>query len=396
MGAKSAIRHGLWIAWKDLLDISRNRMGLAMLILMPLFMMGMVGFIFPSNSGMSHVPVALANLDTVQSNTSLSTAFVAQLEALNNKTGMMDLSTVSTATDVKSNIQNGQQSAGIILESNFTSNLKSGKQADVTIVIDQSSPQTASLVQGTLTQVIQQMGTQTATYGLNQTYKTPLNYSLSQIAPFNVQTTGIVAGQTNYFQFVAPGIMAMVVMMSIMTGLPHAISYEREIGTLDGMLAAPVHRMSILGGKVIAQTTRGMLQGIMILILSIVLFGVVVQGSIMLVLGLLLLSVFSLVGLGILITSFASTEETATMIMMTLTFPMMFLSGVFFPLQQMPQFMQVIAQFLPLTYAVSALRRVVVLGAGVPAISTDIIILFVFGIVLLSIALLAFERAMKR
>lgn len=396
MGVRSGIRQALWIAWKDLLDISRNRMGLMMLILMPLFMMGMVGFIFPSNSGISHVPVALANLDTAQGNTSLSTKFVAQLEAMNNETGMMDLSTVGSAADVKSNIQNGQQSAGIIIGSNFTSNLKTGKQAEVTIVTDQSSPQTASLVQSVLTKVIEQMGTQTATYGLNQTYKTPLNYSLAQIVPYNVQTTGIVPGQTNYFQFVAPGIMAMVVMMSIMTGLPHAISYEREIGTLDGMLAAPVHRMSILGGKVIAQTTRGMLQGIMILVLSIVLFGVVVQGSIALVLGLLLLSVFSLVGLGILITSFASTEETATMIMMTLTFPMMFLSGVFFPLQQMPQFMQVIAQFLPLTYAVSALRRVVVLGAGVPAISTDIIILFGFGIVLLSVALFSFERAMKR
>ena len=371
-------------------------MGLVMLILMPLFMMGMVGYIFPSNSGMSNVPVALANLDAVQGNASLSTKFVAQLEALNNKTGMMDLSTVGSAADVKSNIQNGQQSAGIIIGSNFTSNLNSGKQADVTIVNDQSNPQTASLIQTQLTQVIEQMGTQTATYGLNQTYKTPLNYSLAQVAPYNIQTTGIVPGQTNYFEFVAPGIMGMVVMMSLMTGLPHAISFEREVGTLDGMLAAPVHRMSILGGKVIAQTTRGMIQGIIVLTLSIVLFGVVVQGSIALILGILLLGVFSLVGLGILITSFTSTEETATMIMMTLTFPMMFLSGVFFPISQMPQFMQVIAQFLPLTYAISALRKVVVLGVGIPAISTDIIILFGFGIVLLSAALLAFERAMKR
>ena len=397
MGVRSGIRHALWIAWKDLLDISRNRMGLVMLILMPLFMMGMVGYIFPSNSGMSNVPVALVNLDAAQGNASLSTKFVAQLNALNNKTGMMDLSTVGSATDVKSNIQNGQQSAGIIIGSNFTSDLKTGKQADVTLVLDQSNPQTASLIETQLTQAIEQMGTQTATYGLNQTYKTPLNYSLAQVAPYNVQTTGIVPGQTtNYFEFVAPGIMGMVVMMSLMTGLPHAISFEREVGTLDGMLAAPVHRMSILGGKVIAQTTRGMMQGIIVLTLSIVLFGVVVQGSIALILGILLLGVFSLVGLGILITSFTSTEETATMIMMTLTFPMMFLSGVFFPISQMPQFMQVIAQFLPLTYTISALRQVVVLGVGVPAISRDIVILFGFGIVLLSAALVAFEHAMKR
>lgn len=396
MGARTAIRHALWIAWKDLLDISRNRMGLLMLVLMPLFMMGMVGYIFPSNNGMSHVPVALVNLDTAQGNASLSTKFIAQLEAINNKAGMMDLTTASSADEVKSDIQNGQQSAGIIIGSNFTSDLKSGKQGDITVVIDQSNPQTAALVQTGLTQAIGQLGTQYATIGLNQTYKTPLNSSLARVVPYDVHTTGTVSGQTNYFEFVAPGIMAMVVMMSLMTGLPHAISFEREMGTLDGMLAAPVHRMSILGGKVIAQTTRGMFQGLMVLALSIVLFGVVIQGSIALVLGLLLLGVFSLVGLGILITSFTSTEETATMIMMTLTFPMMFLSGVFFPIQQMPGFMQVIAQFLPLTYAVSALRRVVVLGVGVSAISTDIIILFGFGVVLLAVALAAFERAMKR
>jgi ABC-2 type transport system permease protein len=367
-----------------------------LIIIMPLFMMGMVGYIFPSNNSISHVPVALVNLDAAQGNTSLSTQFVAQLQALNNKTGMMDLSTAASADDVKSSIQNGQQSAGIIIGTNFTSNLESGKQADVTLIIDQSNPQLENLVQGALTQAIGQMGTQTAVQDLNLTDNTPLNLSLARVAPYNVQTTGVVSGPSNYFQFVAPGITAMVAMMSLMTGLPHAISFERDVGTLDGMLAAPVHRMSIVGGKVIAQTVRGMIEGLVALALAIFLFGVDVHGSMALVLGLLLLTVFSIVGLGILVTSLAGTEETATMIMMSLLFPMMFFSGVFFPLQLMPSFMQVIAQFFPLTHAVTALRRVVVLGAGISAISTDVIILFGFGIVLLLVALVAFEWAMKR
>ncbi len=393
---KSAVLHTLWIAHKDLLEFSRNRVALVLIIIMPLFMMGMVGYIFPSNNSISHVPVALVNLDAAQGNTSRSTQFVAQLQALNNKTGAMDLSTAASAEDVKSSIQNGQQSAGIIIGTNFTSNLESGKQADVTLIIDQSNPQLENLVQGALTTAIGQMGTQTAVQDLNLTDKTPLDLSLARVAPYNVQTTGVVSGPSNYFQFVAPGITAMVAMMSLMTGLPHAISFERDVGTLDGMLAAPVHRMSIVGGKVIAQTVRGMIEGLVALALAIFLFGVDVHGSMALVLGLLLLTVFSIVGLGILITSLAGTEETATMIMMSLLFPMMFFSGVFFPLQLMPSFMQVIAQFFPLTHAVTALRRVVVLGAGISAISTDVIILFGFGIVLLLVALVAFEWAMKQ
>ena len=396
MNVRTAIRHSLWIAWKDLLDISRNRLGLAMLIIMPLFMMGMVGFIFPSNTAPTNVNVALANLDAGHGNAALGAKFVAQLDAVNNKTGMMNLSTVSSADDVKTAIQNGDQSAGIIINQNFTSNLMAGKQGGITLVIDQSNPQMSMLVQNALSQAIAQMGSQTAMHELNQTYKMPMKYTVARIQPYNVQSTGVVPGNPNYFEFVAPGIMAMVVMMSLMTGLPHAISYERETGTLDGMLVAPVHRMSVIGGKVIAQTTRGMLQGFIILTLAVLLFGVVINGSIALVIGLMLLSVFSFVGLGILITSFASTEESATMVMMTLMFPMMFLSGVFFPLQQMPEFMQVIARLLPLTYATTALRRVVVLGAGVSAIYTDIVILVTFGVVLLSIALVVFERAMRR
>jgi ABC-2 type transport system permease protein len=139
-----------------------------------------------------------------------------------------------------------------------------------------------------------------------------------------------------------------------------------------------------------------MIQGFIILLMAVLLFGVVIHGSILLVILLILLTVFSFVGLGILITSFADKEETATMVMMTLMFPMMFLSGVFFPVQQMPSYMQTLAGFLPLTYAASAMRKVMVLGAGVQAITPEIIILAVFGIVLLTVAVPMFKRAMNR
>ena len=188
----------------------------------------------------------------------------------------------------------------------------------------------------------------------------------------------------------------MVVMMALMTGLPHAISYEKDIGTLDGMLVAPINRLSIILGKVMAQTVRGMIQGFVILLLAIGLFGVVIQGSILLVVFLVLLTVFSFVGLGILITSFTDREETATMVMMTLMFPMMFLSGVFFPLQQMPWYMQDLAHFLPLTYATTAMRKVMVLGAGLDAVFLEVAILIGFGIVMLAIAVPMFKKAMSR
>jgi ABC-2 type transport system permease protein len=165
---------------------------------------------------------------------------------------------------------------------------------------------------------------------------------------------------------------------------------------MDGMMVAPINRLSIILGKTLGQTARGLLQGVIILALAIWLFGVVVQGSLLLVFGLLLLGVFSFVGLGIVITSFAKDQQTATMLMTTLIFPMMFLSGVFFPIQQMPWYMQDISKVLPLTYASSALRKVMVLGAGVPAITTELTVMVAFGAVMTAIAVPVFRRAMTR
>ena len=105
---------------------------------------------------------------------------------------------------------------------------------------------------------------------------------------------------------------------------------------------------------------------------------------------------FSFVGLGVVLTSFAKEQETAVMMMTTIMFPMMFLSGVFFPLEQMPWFMQGIAKFLPLTYVADSLRKVMVLGASIPEITSELSILIVFGLVMIAIAVPVFKRAMTR
>jgi ABC-2 type transport system permease protein len=396
MGVVRVLRHSVWICWKDLLEFSRSKMRVVMLVLMPLFMMVMVGFIFPTGSTIKDQPVALANQDLAVNNVSMGSTFVSQLNAVNAETGMLKLSNATGFDDIKTLIQDGKVSGGIIVPSNFTADIVAGKQGTITIMTDQSNPQTSMMIETVLTEVIDQLGTQLAAANLNQTYNISLAEAPAVLNPYNVQQTGIVPGNPNYFEFVAPGIMAMVVMMSLMTGLPHAISYEKDMGTLDGMLVAPTSRWAIILGKVMAQTTRGLIQGFIILLLSVVLFGVAIHGSILLVVLLIFLTVFGFVGLGILITSFADKEETATMVMMTLMFPMMFLSGVFFPIQQMPGFMQTLANFLPLTYAASAMRKVMVLGAGTGAILTDVLVLFVFGSVMLTIAVPMFKKAMNR
>jgi ABC-2 type transport system permease protein len=310
---------------------------------------------------------------------------------------MLDISNATSISALKESVQKGDIQGGIVIPSNFTQSILSSQQGILTIVTDNSNPQVSAAMQSALTAVFQNMGTMLAqqnVMALNPAINA--TNALAIVQPYNIQVEGVVSGHSSYFDFIAPGIMAMTVMMSVMTGLPAAISQEKEVGTLDGMMVAPINRLSIVVGKTLAQTARGLLQGVLILILASVLFGVSIQGSILLVFGLLLLGVFSFVGLGVVLTSFAKDQETAMMVMMTLMFPMMFLSGVFFPVQQMPWYMQSISKALPLTYAADALRKVMVLGAGIPQIATELTVLMVFGVVMTAIAVPVFKRAMTR
>ena len=398
MGARTLVSNSFRIAWKDLMELFRNRLGLVMLVLMPIFMMGMVGFIFPSNNSLDHVPVALANQDAGFGGSTVgSQIFLTALNGINEQTGMMDISNATNLNALKESVQKGEIQGGIVIPGNFTQSILSGEQGTLIIVTDNSNPQLSAAMQSALSAVFQQMGTLLAQQNV-MSLDPAINATnaLAIVQPYNITVEGVVSGHSSYFDFIAPGIMAMTVMMSVMTGLPAAISQEKEVGTLDGMMVAPINRLSIIIGKTLAQTARGLLQGVLILVLASLLFGVSIQGSILLVFGLLLLGVFSFVGLGVVLTSFAKDQETAMMVMMTLMFPMMFLSGVFFPVQQMPWYMQDISKALPLTYAADALRKVMVLGAGVPEIATELTVLIAFGVIMIAIAVPVFKRAMTR
>jgi len=311
---------------------------------------------------------------------------------------MMVLSNASSFNEIRDLVQKGELSGGIIIPSNFSECIISGKQGTIIVITDESNLQLSSSVQAVLTAVFEKMGTALAqqnVLNLNSSVITASNV-IAIVTPYTIEAQGVISNNASYLDFMAPGLIAMTVMMSVMTGLPAAISMEKEVGTMDGIMVAPVNRLSIILGKSLSQIIRGLIQGAIILTLAIGIFGVTVHGSILLIILLLLLGVFAFVGLGVVITSFAKDQETATMMMMTLMFPMLFLSGVFFPVQSMPWYMQTLSQFMPLTYASDALRKVMVLGAGIPAITTDLIVLIAFGVAMTIIAVPLFKKLMTR
>jgi ABC-2 type transport system permease protein len=394
MDTMKILKDSYHVMAKDMLEFKRNRMQLAALFIMPLIFLVMFGFIFPSGATQQHMPMGLVDLDQGQG----SSEFIAQLEAVNGNTHYMEFTNFSSVDAAMTKIKEGKLYGVIIIPSGFSNNLTSGKSGNFTVYIDNSNPQSSMQIQQVLSSTVSGMNNIKAEANVLKLSKAT-NQSVNpqaMVFPYlpNIQTT--IPGETNYFNFLAPGLMIMIVMMTVMTGIPEAISKEKEMGTFDGMLSAPISQISVIIGKTAALCTRGFIQCIMILAIAMVLFGVTIQGSILLAFFMLILGIFSFIGIGIMAISMSGDQASSTMIVNLLMFPMMFLGGVFYPIQQMPWFMQAISKFIPLTYAADAMRKIMLLNAGISDVLPQIVILVVFGIVTMAIAVPLFRKSMTR
>lgn len=386
------------ITQKDLKEFIRDRLRLITFFIMPIFMMLLVGFIFPNQNSLKNIPLGIAVKDKGEAGKQLFDIF--EKLKTDKDVYVFEVKRYTGLNEIKEGIKKQEISGGVLIPENFTRDLAANKQVEIVIIEDQSNPQISAAINQTISRAILGFSKQISIHKLNLIinkfpYLAPYSaYAL--LNPILTKLEGIVPGATNYFEFVAPGIMIMVVMTAVLTGLAASVSREKEQGTLDGILIAPINRLAIILGKALAQSIRGIVQGVIVLVLAILLFGVKVYGSLILVLVVVILSVFSFVGLGILVSAIASEQETATQLLFMFQFPMLFLSGVFFPIQQMPQIMQKIAYLLPLTYGVMAMRKVIVLGATLPEIKREVFILLTFGAITLAVSVPAFKKIITR
>jgi ABC-2 type transport system permease protein len=206
----------------------------------------------------------------------------------------------------------------------------------------------------------------------------------------------------NYIQFMYPGIIAMTVLMSsIMSAI--SIVWDREFGFLKEILVSPLGRSGIVLGKAAGGAAVAVLQAIIMLILAPIL-GVSLSFSMVLELVLVIIIVsVSLSGLGLLVASRMQSQQGFQVVVQLIIMPLIFLAGVFYPVNNVPVWMEVISKVNPLTYGVDAIRQLflgsggaVTLGVTVfghtMTVLEDVLLVAAFGIVLLSLSVWSFSK----
>jgi ABC-2 type transport system permease protein len=211
---------------------------------------------------------------------------------------------------------------------------------------------------------------------------------------------GMMGDGVDFIKFMYPGIMGMSVLMgSFMSGM--SIVWDREFGFLKEVLVAPISRVSVATGRTLGSATVATIQGIIILFLAPVIGVSISVWTILALLPLMFLLAASMGSLGILLASRIKSMEAFQAIMQMLMFPMIFMSGVFFPVQDLPGWMSIIVKINPATYGIATIRQVVlgtspdspfniiVLG-HVMTIWDNILVMAVFGAIMTILAMWSF------
>ncbi len=237
---------------------------------------------------------------------------------------------------------------------------------------------------------------------LISSFAMPLIFLIVFGAGFSRMIGTLVPG-VDYVQFIYPGIIAMTVLMnSLMSGV--SVVWDREFGFLKEILVSPLDRRGILLGKASGSATVAVLQGMMMLLLAPLLGIPISFKMIITLIPVLFVISVSISSLGLLIATRMRSQQGFQMIIQLMIMPLIFLAGVFYPVNNVPLVMEIISKVNPLTYGVDAIRQVFlgstetsVIGVTVfghtMSILDNILLVAAFGFILLSLAAVSFNRS---
>lgn len=198
--------------------------------------------------------------------------------------------------------------------------------------------------------------------------------------PRTIQTQDLT-----FISYLVPSILGMALMqLGVFSAIPLVADREKLI--LKRLNATPLRRWQLVGSNVLMRLLVGIAQATIIIGVGAGLYGVEMAGSFLLLAALIVLGTLAFIALGYVIASFASTEDAANGMTSAVQFPLMFLSGTFFPIDAMPDFLKVVARALPLTYLSDGLRQVMVAGTPFAPLWVCFAVLAAFLVICFGIA----------
>jgi ABC-2 type transport system permease protein len=365
---------------KEMIHMLRDPRTLVFIFMMPIMQLVLLGFV--NNTDIKNVSTVVFNQDNSRASRELLDSF--------NATGYFSFNyAVFSQTEVNDLIASGKAEVGIIIPPDYGANLTTGKTADVLVLLDGSNPTVAGSVLSAAALVGQAHGASVRTKQLS--LRGPVGGVAS---PVDVRTRVLYNPDLLGSYNIVPGLVAMILFQTATSLTALAIVKERERGTIEQLIVTPIRSWELIVAKIIPYILVSFANTILIMAVGTFLFGVPLRGSLILLFSLVGLYLLPTLGLGLLISTSAKTQQQAQLMTMPIMLPSMLLSGVFFPTSSLPLFLQLLGKLLPLTYFVIILRSIVIKGVGLNMILPEVTALTVFAILLLGLAARRFQKTL--
>lgn len=276
--------------------------------------------------------------------------------------------------DELNELKKGDLRAVIVIPADLESTIGHGQTANVTVYYDPAQSSSAQIILPVLQQTINEIN--------RQLTQQPVLLQLAEVSIQSKTFRGI--------DFLVPGILAMsILFLALFGGLPMVEWREKQV--LKRFSATPTRRSTLIASQVVYRLVLAVIQTVIIIVVARLIFKVQMTGNWLVLFGLVLLGTLSFVSIGYLAVSRAKTTEGAMPIIQLIQFPMLFLSGIFFPVEILPNFMRPIVDAMPLTYLGDAFRQVMVNATPLYPLSIDIAVLAAWLVVCLVLAIRLFR-----
>ncbi len=369
----------LTIYTKEYRQLKRDKLTLSAIILVPTMMLLLYGYAL--NFDVKHVRMGVLD----ESHTKESRALIQKFFS----TEYFDfVGEIPQESAVNKFIQDSKGAAVLIIARDYAKQILLGKSESVQLLVDGSNSNNATIIMGYVE-------------GIVQNYSSELTVNYMEQKGFSISTGGVDFRPRVYYnpdlesmKYLVPGLVAFILM--ILVSLIPAISIvrEKERGTMEHILLAPVSPLEVILGKTLLYFILSLGASVLVIATSVILFQVPIDGSILLLSFVIILFLVAGLGIGILISAFTTSQAQAYLAATSISnLPNMILSGFVYPISSMPIWLQFLTYFFPGRYFISSLRGILLKGAGPLDIWDQILPLILFAVV---IPVLASRRLSKK
>jgi ABC-2 type transport system permease protein len=367
---------------KEMMQILRDRRTLVLFFLLPLIELFL--FAYAVSMTVTHLPTAVVDQ-------SLDTRSRDFLQALVNS-GDFDITLdLQNEQQVLQAIDAGTVKVGVIIPPNFEAQVARG-QGSVLILLDGSDSFSVESGYNDAISIAQ-------TYSLNLITSTVASQglagggsALTGSLPIQTITRVLYNPDIRDLVFILPGLIALIMQLIVVTHSAMAIVREREVGTLEQLLATPARTFEMVIGKLVPGMLVAIVDMAVILLIGIFWFQVPFAGNILLLAGLSILFIISSMGLGLVISAVAKSQRQAQQLTSVIQLLAMILTGFIYPRTTMPLWTQLIGDLVPMTYFIRIIRGIMTKGVGLTFLWTDTLTLAVYAAIALAVAAGVFKK----